>query len=470
MADIFLSYSQRDKEFARKLADSLSVRGADIWWDTELVGGERFRDVILSELDKATVVIVLWSTNSIASRFVLDEADRAAASGKLLSLLLPDFQARFIPMGFGSFQAIAIDDEERLLKALEARGVLAPTSVAVAQAATTVDPEAIELSAWHFVKDRTDPMLFEEFLGKFANGSFAFLARQRLAELRWEALKGSIDVGALREFAAKHAQSELAALALTRATSLEQQSEAERLQAAALERARLEQDEEEQWKRLQNDRHDPALIHAFLKAFPDGKYAKLARDALAESARRQQQSREAWEKIKESTAHSKLRRFIKDFPGTTEAKLAADKLAALPKQRSRIWKWVAGFVVLAGVGTIVAQVIVEAQRDAARLKRQADRRQAEERRIAAACEEANRFRSRFSDFVMVSDARPSAPARESNDYPAHTTKEQDWDNCAASCRRRTWCRGFDPRGNSCDLYSDISLQSENQCRYWFRKR
>ena len=38
MADVFISYSQKDRDVAQGLADFLDDCGYDIWWDYELVG------------------------------------------------------------------------------------------------------------------------------------------------------------------------------------------------------------------------------------------------------------------------------------------------------------------------------------------------------------------------------------------------------------------------------------------------
>ena len=76
MADIFISYARRDRGIAKQLASSLTVRGYQVWWDTELVGSDDFRDVIFDELTLAKAVIVIWSENSVSSKFVRDERSR----------------------------------------------------------------------------------------------------------------------------------------------------------------------------------------------------------------------------------------------------------------------------------------------------------------------------------------------------------------------------------------------------------
>jgi hypothetical protein len=121
MADAFISYSRPDRALAMRLAERLRQRGVSVWWDVDLVGGERFRDAILDQLHQAQIVFVIWSAHSVASRFVLDEADYAVRRGKLVSVLPPAFAVDDLPLGFRSFQTLALDDEAGLDRALARR-------------------------------------------------------------------------------------------------------------------------------------------------------------------------------------------------------------------------------------------------------------------------------------------------------------------------------------------------------------
>ncbi len=77
MADIFISYKREERASASELATALAEEGWSVWWDLELVGGERFDDKIEEELNAAGAVVVLWSLRSVVSDFVKDEATRA---------------------------------------------------------------------------------------------------------------------------------------------------------------------------------------------------------------------------------------------------------------------------------------------------------------------------------------------------------------------------------------------------------
>ena len=83
MARIFLSYARADAAAAKRLAELLAA-DHEVWWDREIHGGSRFASEIDKALREAEAVIVLWSTDSLDSAWVQDEAaeGRAASSGR----------------------------------------------------------------------------------------------------------------------------------------------------------------------------------------------------------------------------------------------------------------------------------------------------------------------------------------------------------------------------------------------------
>jgi hypothetical protein len=120
MADIFISYSSKDRQLAAALALDLKAHGFSVWWDFNLVGGAGFRQQILEQLNFARAVIVIWTTNSVRSEFVLDEADHAAARKRLIPLRVNDLDIGSIPLGYRQLQTHLLDDRARLLEALRA--------------------------------------------------------------------------------------------------------------------------------------------------------------------------------------------------------------------------------------------------------------------------------------------------------------------------------------------------------------
>jgi TIR domain len=125
MNDIFISYDSADRAIAQKFADALESRGWSVWWDREIPLGKAFDQVIEEELNAARCVIVLWSNQSVRSRWVKTEAAAAADRDCLLPVLIEDIA---IPFEFKRIQTAMLmnwrgDDSDpefnRLIKAIE---------------------------------------------------------------------------------------------------------------------------------------------------------------------------------------------------------------------------------------------------------------------------------------------------------------------------------------------------------------
>jgi hypothetical protein len=125
MNDIFISYDSADRSVAQKFADALESCGWSVWWDREIPLGKAFDQVIEEELNAARCVIVLWSNQSVRSRWVKTEAAAAADRDCLLPVLIDDIA---IPFEFKRIQTAMLmnwrgDDTDpefnRLVKAVE---------------------------------------------------------------------------------------------------------------------------------------------------------------------------------------------------------------------------------------------------------------------------------------------------------------------------------------------------------------
>ena len=107
MADIFISYAREDRDEASRLAAALEKRNWSVWWDREILPGKDFTAVITKELHAASCVIVIWSTSSVVSPWVMDEAQEGVKSGALVPVLIG---AEEPPMGFRSMHAANLTD------------------------------------------------------------------------------------------------------------------------------------------------------------------------------------------------------------------------------------------------------------------------------------------------------------------------------------------------------------------------
>lgn len=121
MADIFISYSQSDRERVRLLAAMLEANGYSVWWDTSLLGGESFRRRIMTELGRARAVIVVWTRSSVDSDWVLSEAGRGHANGNLIPVKESGLAYADIPPPFDNMHVEDADRHEKVLAAVVAQ-------------------------------------------------------------------------------------------------------------------------------------------------------------------------------------------------------------------------------------------------------------------------------------------------------------------------------------------------------------
>ena len=103
MSRIFLSYARDDVEAARQLADSLGDAGHNVWWDRHLHGGSRFDKEIEEALGNAEAVVVIWSSASLNSAWVKDEAAEARDTERLVPVSIGSAKP---PLGFRQFHTI----------------------------------------------------------------------------------------------------------------------------------------------------------------------------------------------------------------------------------------------------------------------------------------------------------------------------------------------------------------------------
>jgi SH3-like domain-containing protein len=90
MAQIFLSYSRKDIDFARKLAGDLEKAGYDVWWDiTDLRGGDDWVRTIPAAIAASKYMIVILTPDSIESEWVRKEYTQAL-----------NFRKKIIPIMF----------------------------------------------------------------------------------------------------------------------------------------------------------------------------------------------------------------------------------------------------------------------------------------------------------------------------------------------------------------------------------
>ncbi len=202
MTDVFISYKREDRNYARKIAELLVERGYDVWWDIELLPGDRFADEINEILSNAKVVIVLWTPESIRSNWVKSEASIALSKDILIPICL---RSTNIPAPFNTLHSLdltswnGVDANAELdivIKAIEKR-IGSPIKTEKVLSAQEVD-NALEKSQqevefWKSITSAAKPtideyQLYIETYGEM--GSFTKLAYSRINDLKESSNKG----------------------------------------------------------------------------------------------------------------------------------------------------------------------------------------------------------------------------------------------------------------------------------------
>jgi TIR domain len=111
MADIFISYAKAQAADAAELARELGGLGYDVWWDTSLLPTGTFAEEIDRQLNAAGAVIVIWSTESVRSKWVRSEAAHGDRQEKLVNTHTPGLDpGKIVPKPFDQIHSAPVDD------------------------------------------------------------------------------------------------------------------------------------------------------------------------------------------------------------------------------------------------------------------------------------------------------------------------------------------------------------------------
>ena len=118
MARVFVSYAKSERDLTRAVVALLEAAGHTVWWDTELVSGETYRDALDRDSTLPTAVVVIWTPSSVRSSWVIAEADHGLRLGKLVPLRTDGLETWQIPKPFGTFHTELASDRDALIAAV----------------------------------------------------------------------------------------------------------------------------------------------------------------------------------------------------------------------------------------------------------------------------------------------------------------------------------------------------------------
>jgi WD40 repeat protein len=185
MADIFLSYSQGAPEPTQALAAELAALNYAVWFDSRLLPGDAFWQVIEDKILAAKAVIVIWTRPALISRGVRAEAQLAYDKHKLICVRTPDVAASEVKLPFNALEQSLVTDRAKIYAALAQLGVRAAPGAAPVLPKGERDAGEAAM-AWGHIKDLGDLELFEEFLKHYGEGHafYARLAQKQIALLK----------------------------------------------------------------------------------------------------------------------------------------------------------------------------------------------------------------------------------------------------------------------------------------------
>ena len=169
MADVFVSYARRDKARVAPLVAAIEAQGWTVWWDPDICPGQEFDRQIAAELKIATAVLVVWTPDSVESRWVRGEAREGAERGILVPVR---FDRAEMPIDVRTFHTTELDkwDEDphspqvqeviRALGAMIARksAARAATEIsALPQSASAPGPARVAICVLPFANMSGDP-------------------------------------------------------------------------------------------------------------------------------------------------------------------------------------------------------------------------------------------------------------------------------------------------------------------------
>lgn len=148
MTDVFISYSKSHRHLTEELARELEAKGLEVWWDTEMLAGESFRERIIEELKSCKAAIVIWTSESVKSPYVLSEAERARREGKLIQVRTADMAAENVPPPFDASHIALIDDRRSIYGALGRLGLIKSEVLVAMGAMSPGTPAPLTPSMW----------------------------------------------------------------------------------------------------------------------------------------------------------------------------------------------------------------------------------------------------------------------------------------------------------------------------------
>ena len=107
MADLYITYSIRERYWVSKLVANLESEGYSVWWDHAVIPGHNFRGESQRALARAKCVLAIWSETAVEDHWVLVDSEQASQQKLLVSVLAENCA---IPEQYQQFEKTDLKD------------------------------------------------------------------------------------------------------------------------------------------------------------------------------------------------------------------------------------------------------------------------------------------------------------------------------------------------------------------------
>ena len=146
MADIFISYSRKDKVFVTRLHEALKARQRQAWVDLEDIPPTAdWQEKIKVGVEGARAFVFVLSPDAVASQVCRQEIEHAAVSHKrLIPLVCREVEAQTVPETLGKLNWIFLREQDDFEKGLDTLLTAVDTDLEWVDAHTNLLQKAVE--------------------------------------------------------------------------------------------------------------------------------------------------------------------------------------------------------------------------------------------------------------------------------------------------------------------------------------
>lgn len=192
MPHIFLSYSRTDRDKAALIAQLLEKSGFSVWWDNSLRAGQTYDEVTERHLREAAAIVVLWSKESVKSKWVRAEATLGERTSSIVPAMIEEADR---PIMFELVQTADLvgwngDEADArwqqftgdVRQAIERRES-DPVKKMEAEKPKTQD-DTIETAFWNSIRNTKSAADLQAYIKRYPEGHFVDLAKNRLLAIQ----------------------------------------------------------------------------------------------------------------------------------------------------------------------------------------------------------------------------------------------------------------------------------------------